>query len=179
MNSEELRALQAPLKARYREEPGAALVTLRAEGRVSPDAVTCKVGTGRALVEAGLHPATGGTGMAACSGDMLLEALVACAGVTLGAVATALGVPITGGAVQAEGDLDFRGTLGVAKDAPVGFRHIRLRFDLEGDALPEQKAMVVELTERYCVVLQTLRRSPPVDVSWGADVRAAGANPEG
>ena len=167
MNSEELRALQAPLKARYKEEPGAALVTLRAEGRVTPDAATCKVATGKALVEAGLHPATGGSGMAACSGDMLLEALVACAGVTLGAVATALGVPITGGTVRAEGDLDFRGTLGVAKDAPVGFRDIRLRFDLEGSASSEQKTKVIDLTERYCVVLQTLRRSPSVDVSWG------------
>lgn len=177
MNSEELRALQAPLKARYRDEPGAGLVTLRAEGRVSPDAVTCSVATGKALVEAGLHPATGGSGMAACSGDMLLEALVACAGVTLGAVATALGVPITGGTVRAEGDLDFRGTLGVAKDAPVGFRDIRLRFDLEGSASAEQKTKVIELTERYCVVLQTLRRSPAVDVSWGGDP-AAPVRPE-
>jgi uncharacterized OsmC-like protein len=193
MNADELRSLQAPIKQRYRDSPDAAQITLRARGRRAgapgrggggdphpgASAVSCRVETGKALVDAGLHPATGGDGTLACSGDMLLEALVACAGVTLRAVATALSIPVRGGTVSAEGDLDFRGTLGVAKDAPVGFRDIRLRFDLEGDALPEQKAMVVELTERYCVVLQTLRRSPPVDVSWGADVRAAGANPEG
>jgi uncharacterized OsmC-like protein len=160
VNQEELRALQAPLKARYREDAGAALVTLRASGRAVPDQITCRVETGRALVEAGLHPATGGSGAAACSGDMLLEALVACAGVTLGAVATSLGIAVAGGTISAEGDLDFRGTLGVAKDAPVGFREIRLRFDLETDAPPGQIDKLLALTERYCVVYQTLARSP-------------------
>ncbi len=161
MNSEELRALQAPLKARYRETPDAALVTLRAAGEIGDATLTCKVETGRAMVEAGLHPATGGDGLAACSGDMLLEALVACAGVTVKAVATALGLDLHRGTVTAEGDLDFRGTLGVAKDAPVGFRAIRLRFDLDTDASAEQLASLMKLTERYCAVLQTLR-SPPV-----------------
>ncbi|HMQ33927.1 MAG TPA: OsmC family protein [Chloroflexaceae bacterium] len=166
MNAEELRALQAPLKERYRAEPDAALITLRAEGRLG-EGVTCKVDTGRALVEAGLHPATGGDGLAVCSGDMLLEALVACAGVTLGAVATAIGVELRGGTVRAEGDLDFRGTLGVAKEAPVGFRAIRLRFELDTDAAPEQRETLLKLTERYCVVLQTLRRSPEVAATLG------------
>ena len=166
MNANELRELQAPLKARYREAPEAGVVTLRASGRVSPDSLTCKVETGKALVEAGLHPATGGTGLFACSGDMLLEALAACAGVTLSAVATALGVAIREGSVLVEGDLDFRGTLGVAKDVPVGFRDIRLRFQLDTDATPEQLAKVVALTERYCVVLQTLSRSPTMTVSY-------------
>ena len=165
MTPEELRELQAPLKARYREEPGSAVVTLRAEGDVSAPSVTCKVTTGRALVAAGLHPATGGSGLDACSGDMLLEALVACAGVTLRAVATALGIAIDAGTVTAEGDLDFRGTLGVAKDAPVGFRGIRLAFDLRTAAPAEQVAKLVELTERYCVVLQTLTRPPAVSVT--------------
>ena len=161
MDATELRAMQAPLKERYKEEPGSALVTLKAEGEVGGDgALSCKVDTGRALVEAGLHPATGGSGLQACSGDMLLEALVACAGVTLSAVATALGVELRGGKVRAEGDLDFRGTLGVAKDAPVGFRDIRLAFDLDTDAEPEQLASLLKLTERYCVVLQTLRNAP-------------------
>jgi uncharacterized OsmC-like protein len=163
MTPDELRALQAPLKTRYREDPSAAVVTLRASGNLG-DGVTCKVTTGRALVEAGLHPATGGTGLSACSGDMLLEALVACAGVTMRAVATALGIAIDGGTVTAEGDLDFRGTLGVAKDAPVGFRGIRLTFDLKTSAPPEQLAKLQELTERYCVVFQTLVQSPPVTV---------------
>jgi len=166
MNANELRELQAPLKARYREAPEAGVVTLRASGRVSPDSLTCKVETGKALVEAGLHPATGGTGLFACSGDMLLEALAACAGVTLSAVATALGVAIREGSVLVEGDLDFRGTLGVAKDVPVGFRDIRLRFQLDADATPEQLAKVVALTERYCVVFQTLSRSPTMTVSY-------------
>jgi uncharacterized OsmC-like protein len=165
MTPEELRALQAPLKERYREEPGAAVVTLRAVGDVGTPDVTCKVATGRAVVEAGLHPATGGSGLAACSGDMLLEALVACAGVTLRAVATALGIAIEGGTVTAEGDLDFRGTLGVARDVPVGFGRIRLSFDLDTPAPPEQVAKLVELTERYCVVYQTLLKSPPVAVT--------------
>ncbi len=157
MKAGELRALQAPLKERYRETPDAALITLRAQGRLGDEGVTCKVDTGRALVEAGLHPATGGDGLSACSGDMLLEALVACAGVTLRAVATALEIDLKGGTVSAEGDLDFRGTLGVAKDAPVGFRDIRLSFDLETDAPQDKLDSLVKLTERYCVVFQTLK----------------------
>ncbi|HYD56449.1 MAG TPA: OsmC family protein [Burkholderiales bacterium] len=164
MNSEELKAMQAPIKDRYRDDPAAAVVTLKAEGRIG-EGIACRVDTGRALVEAGLHPATGGSGLQACSGDMLLEALVACAGVTLKAVATALQVELRDAVVRAEGDLDFRGTLGVAKDAPVGFREIRLRFDLDTDAAPEQKKKLIELTERYCVVLQTIRKTPPVAVS--------------
>jgi uncharacterized OsmC-like protein len=165
MNATELRALQAPLKDKYKREPATAVVMLRAEGRIG-EGIACRVDTGRALIEAGLHPASGGNGLQACSGDMLLEALVACAGVTLKAVATALGIELRGGAVHAEGDLDFRGTLGVAKDAPVGFREIRLRFELDADATPEQRAKLLELTERYCVVLQTLRTSPRVAVSY-------------
>jgi uncharacterized OsmC-like protein len=164
MNAEQLKAMQAPIKAKYKDNPAAAVVTLRAQGRIG-EGIACKVDTGRALVEAGLHPATGGSGTQACSGDMLLEALVACAGVTLRAVATALQIEIKDGKVLAEGDLDFRGTLGVAKDAPVGFREIRLRFDLDTDASEEQKKKLLELTERYCVVLQTIRKSPPVGVS--------------
>src|SRR6185436_15979103 len=161
MKTEELKALQAPIKDRYRKEPQAALVTLRAQGRIG-EGIACRVDTGRALVEAGLHPATGGSGLQACSGDMLLEALVACAGVTLKAVATALGIELRDAQVRAEGDLDFRGTLGVAKDAAVGFEAIRLRFELDTDAPPEQQKKLIELTERYCVVLQTLRQPPPV-----------------
>jgi uncharacterized OsmC-like protein len=161
MNAEELKALQAPIKDRYRKEPAAAVITLRAQGRIG-EGIACRVDTGKAIVEAGLHPATGGSGMQACSGDMLLEALVACAGVTLKAVATAIGVGLKDARITAEGDLDFRGTLGVAKDAPVGFREIRLRFDLDTDAGAEQKKKLIELTERYCVVLQTIRNSPPV-----------------
>jgi uncharacterized OsmC-like protein len=157
MKAAELRELQAPLKERYRAAPDAALITLRAQGRLGDDGLTCKVETGRALVEAGLHPATGGDGLSACSGDMLLEALVACAGVTLRAVATALEIELRGGTVSAEGDLDFRGTLGVDKTAPVGFRDIRLRFDLETDAPSDKIDSLVKLTERYCVVYQTLR----------------------
>jgi uncharacterized OsmC-like protein len=164
MNADELRALQSPFKERYRKEPAAAVVTLRAEGRIG-EGIACRVDTGKALVEAGLHPATGGSGTQACSGDMLLEALVACAGVTLKAVATALAIPLRDATVQAEGDLDFRGTLGVAKDAPVGFRAIRLRFVLDTDAAPEQRAKLIELTERYCVVLQTLRKAPAIEVA--------------
>jgi len=164
MNAEDLKALQAPLKERYRKEPGAALITLRAQGRMG-EGIACRVDTGRALVEAGLHPATGGSGTQACSGDMLLEALVACAGVTLKAVSTALQINLKDATVTAEGDLDFRGTLGVAKDAPVGFREIRLRFDLDTDASAEQKKKLIELTERYCVVLQTIRNAPPVQVA--------------
>jgi len=164
MNAQELKALQAPIKERYKADPHAAVVTLRAEGRLG-EGLACRVDTGRALVEAGLHPATGGSGMQACSGDMLLEALVACAGVTLKAVATAMGISLKDGKVDAEGDLDFRGTLGVAKDAPVGFREIRLRFDLDTDAAEEQKKKLIELTERYCVVLQTIRNAPAVMVA--------------
>jgi len=164
MNAEQLKALQAPIKAKYKENPAAAVITLRAQGRIG-EGIACRVDTGRALVEAGLHPATGGSGMQACSGDMLLEALVACAGVTLRAVATAIGVNLKNGRVFAEGDLDFRGTLGVAKDAPVGFRDIRLRFELDTDASEEQRKKLLELTERYCVVLQTIRRAPPVVAS--------------
>jgi uncharacterized OsmC-like protein len=165
MDSAELKSAQAPLKARYREDPAAALVTLRAEGRLGDEGVSCSVSTGRALVEAGLHPATGGTGLLACSGDMLLEALVACAGVTLRAVATSLGLGVSG-SVHAEGDLDFRGTLGVGKDeaVPVGFTAIRLRFDLEHEEDEEAIAKLLELTERYCVVFQTLAGGVPVDI---------------
>jgi uncharacterized OsmC-like protein len=157
MDAETLKALQAPIKQQYRDTPDSAVITLKAEGTVGAEGVTCKVDTGRALVEAGLHPAAGGDGTAACSGDMLLEALAACAGVTLSAVATALGVEIRKGTVSVEGDLDFRGTLGVVKDAPVGFRAIRLAFELDTDAGDEQLASLLKLTERYCVVLQTLR----------------------
>jgi len=164
MNADELKALQAPIKDRYRNDPGAAVITLRAEARAA-EGIACRVDTGRAMVEAGLHPATGGSGMQACSGDMLLEALVACAGVTLKAVATAIGIELKDAKVAAEGDLDFRGTLGVAKDAPVGFREIRLKFDLDTDASAEQRKKLIELTERYCVVLQTIRKTPPVSVS--------------
>jgi uncharacterized OsmC-like protein len=167
MKAEELRALQAPLKSQYREAPDSAVITLKASGRLGEESITCKVDTGRALVEAGLHPATGGDGLSACSGDMLLEALVACAGVTLRAVATALELPLAGGTVSAEGDLDFRGTLGVARDAPVGFKAIRLRFDLDSSAAPEQLDKLIQLTERYCVIYQTLRNSPPIAVSRG------------
>lgn len=168
MESDQLRALQEPLKARYRKEPDAALITLRAEGRLDAPGVSCRVETGRALVEAGLHPAAGGTGLQACSGDMLLEALAACAGVTLRAVATALGIPVEGGAIKVDGDLDFRGTLGVAKDVPVGFRTIRLRFELVSTASREQLDTLLRLTERYCVVLQTLRTPPVVSIVGAA-----------
>jgi uncharacterized OsmC-like protein len=164
MKTEELRAIQTPIKERYKAQPGAALITLKAQGRLG-EGVTCSVQTGKALATAGLHPATGGDGLSACSGDMLLEALVACAGVTLNAVATAIGVVVRSGTVRAEGDLDFRGTLGVAKDAPVGFQRIRLDFDLDTDASEEQLDTLIRLTERYCVVFQTLRRSPDVTVS--------------
>jgi uncharacterized OsmC-like protein len=164
MKLEELRAVQAPLKENYKAHPEAALITLHAQGRLG-EGVTCSVQTGKALVAAGLHPATGGNGLSACSGDMLLEALVACAGVTLNAVATAIGVYIRSGALRAEGDLDFRGTLGVAKDAPVGFQRIRLYIDLDTDASEEQLSTLLRLTERYCVVYQTLRQPPEVTVS--------------
>lgn len=164
MDAHQLRTLQAPLKERYRQEPGSALVTLTASGTLDGAGVSCRVETGRALVEAGLHPATGGTGLQACSGDMLLEALAACAGVTLRAVATALDIPVQGGVVRAEGDLDFRGTLGVSKEAPVGFGAIRVHFELDTDASEDQLETLLKLTERYCVVLQTLKSAPPVTV---------------
>ena len=163
MNAKELRSLQAPLKAQYRERPETALVTLRAQGRVG-DNITCKIEAGKARVEAGLHPATGGDGLSACSADMLLEALVGCAGVTLRAVATALSVPLRGAAIQAEGDLDFRGTLGVSKDVPVGFKQIRLHVDLDTDATEDQVATLLRLTERYCVVYQTLSQPAKISV---------------
>ncbi|HLK61945.1 MAG TPA: OsmC family protein [Bryobacteraceae bacterium] len=174
MNSDELRAMQAPLKEKYRSEPQAGLVTLKAEGRLG-EGVTCSVQTGKALVEAGLHPATGGDGTFACSGDMLLEALAACAGVTMQAVAISIGVHLRGGTVRAEGDLDFRGTLGVSKEVPVGFQHIRLSFDLDTDASDEQLATLSRLTERYCVVYQTLRQSPAVSVSLSSKSQLAQA----
>ena len=164
MNAEQLKAQQAPLKARYKEQPDDAVITLKADGVIG-EGVTCSVQTGKALITAGLHPATGGNGLSACSGDMLLEALVACAGVTLNAVATSIGVNLKKGTGHAEGDLDFRGTLGVAKDAPVGFRAIRLRFDLDSDATPEQLDTLIKLTERYCVVFQTIKQTPQLSVS--------------
>jgi uncharacterized OsmC-like protein len=166
MDAAALKELQAPFKQRYRDEPGAAVITLRAEGAIG-EGVTCSVKTAKALVEAGLHPATGGSGLHACSGDMLLEALAACAGVTLNAVATALEIPLRAGKVRVEGDLDFRGTLGVAKDAAVGFQAIRLSFELDSDASEEQLATLMKLTERYCVVYQTLRNPPPIEIRPG------------
>ena len=165
MDSIELKNLQAPLKEKYRTEPRSALITLKAEGKIG-EGISCSVNTGRAIIEAGLHPATGGTGLLACSGDLLLEALVACAGVTLRAVATAIGVEIMNGAVKAEGDLDFRGTLGVSKEAPVGFSTIRLNFILETNATAEQIASISKLTERYCVVYQTLIKGVPVELQY-------------
>src|SRR5262250_2247082 len=164
MDAIALRAMQAPLKDRYKSDPKAAYITLKAKGSLDDTGIACKVETGRALAVAGLHPATGGSGMELCSGDMLLEALVACAGVTLKAVATALDMPLRSGTVSAEGDLDFRGTLGVAKDAPVGFAQIRLRFDLDTDAPQDKLDQLLKLTERYCVVYQTIRNGPPVDI---------------
>ncbi|RAI43621.1 OsmC family protein [Rhodoplanes roseus] len=164
MDATALRALQAPIKERYKADPAAAMITLKATGTLDDTSIACKVETGRALAVAGLHPATGGTGLELCSGDMLLEALVACAGVTLKAVATALAIPLNSGSVAAEGDLDFRGTLGVAKDAPVGFAEIRLTFTVDTDAPQEQLDQLLKLTERYCVVYQTIRNGPPVQV---------------
>jgi uncharacterized OsmC-like protein len=170
MDATALRAIQAPLKSRYAEDPAAAVVTLRATGDLGAG-VSCSVRTGRAIAEAGLHPATGGDGSQLCSGDMLLEALVACAGVTLRAVATSLEIPVAGGTVSAEGDLDFRGTLAVDREAPVGFRDIRMSFDLDADADEEQLATLLRLTERYCVVLQTLRSSPTVTAALSRNAR--------
>ena len=170
MNADELRALQAPLKDQYRQRPQAAFITLNAEGRLG-EGVTCSVQTGQALVRAGLHPASGGDGLSACSGDMLLQALVACAGVTLKAVATALGITLRDATLRAEADLDFRGTLGVAKDAPVGFSAVRLAISLDTDASAEQVQTLLRLTERYCVIYQTLARPPALEVT----VQTAGA----
>jgi uncharacterized OsmC-like protein len=167
VNADELRAVQAPIKARYRDNPATALVTLRSHGTLGAEGIICEVATGKALVEAGLHPATGGDGLAACSGDMLLEALVACAGVTLRAVATALDLPVRGGTVSAEGDLDFRGTLGVSKEVDVGFQEIRLHFDLDTEATPEQLETLLKLTKRYCVIYQTLQKSPTMTTTCG------------
>lgn len=164
MDAAGLRALQAPIKEHYKADPKAGLVTLKAKGRLDDAAIACKVETGRALAVAGLHPATGGSGLELCSGDMLLEALVACAGVTLKAVATALDVPLKSATISAEGDLDFRGTLGVAKEAPVGFTQIRLRFDLDTDTPQEKLDQLLKLTERYCVVYQTIRSGPPIEI---------------
>jgi uncharacterized OsmC-like protein len=164
MDAAELRALQAPIKERYKSDPGAALITLKARGTLDDTNIACKVETGRALAVAGLHPATGGSGLELCSGDMLLEALVACAGVTLKAVSTALAIPLKSGAVSAEGDLDFRGTLGVDREAAVGFREIRLRFEVETDAPQDKLDQLLKLTERYCVVYQTIAKGPPVDI---------------
>ena len=165
MDAEQLREIQAPLKAQYRDDPDAARILLRASGSLAGDGLSCRVETGKALVEAGLHPATGGSGMQACSGDMLLEALVACAGVTMKAVATAIGVNLRGGQVKAEGMLDFRGTLGVSKEAPVGFENIKLHFELDTDADEEQLQTLMKLTERYCVIYQTLNSPPALEVS--------------
>lgn len=165
MNSTELRNLQTPIKEKYRAQPEAAIITLKAQGQIG-EGISCKVETGRALVEAGLHPATGGNGMLACSGDMLLEALAACAGVTLSAIATAIGVEIKNGLVKAEGDLDFRGTLGMSKDVPVGFKTIRLQFTLESSATKEQMESISKLTERYCVVYQTLTKGVNVETHY-------------
>lgn len=164
MDSSSLRELQGPLKERYKSDPDAAVITLKAKGSLDDESIACKVETGRALAIAGLHPATGGSGRELCSGDMLLEALVACAGVTLKAVSTALEIPLKSGEVSAEGDLDFRGTLAVAKDAPVGFREIRLNFKIETDAPQEKLDQLLKLTERYCVVYQTIKSGPKVDV---------------
>jgi len=165
MNSAELKTLQAPLKEKYRTQPESAIITLKAQGKIG-EGISCKVETGRAMVEAGLHPATGGTGLLACSGDLLLEALVACAGVTLQAVATAIGVEIKNGTVKAEGDLDFKGTLGVSKEVPVGFKTIRLQFDLESNATTEQMDSLKKLTERYCVVYQTITKGVNIETQY-------------
>lgn len=175
MDATTLKALQAPLKAQYKDQPDTAKITLKADGRLGEEAITCSVDTGRALVEAGLHPATGGDGLSACSGDMLLQALVACAGVTLKAVATALGIDIRQGTVKAEGDLDFRGTLAVDREAPVGFTDIRLSFDIDTDASEEQLASLFKLTERYCVVFQTLNNKPVLSVSHTVNGKAKAA----
>ena len=169
MHANELKNLQAPLKDKYREQPESAVITLKAEGRIG-EGISCKIETGRAMIEAGLHPATGGTGMLVCSGDMLLEALVACAGVTLGAVSTAIGVEIKSGTVRAEGDLDFKGTLGLSKEVPVGFKNIRLHFELDTEATDEQMASLKKLTERYCVVYQTLIKGVSIETKYVSSI---------
>ena len=169
MNTVTLKNLQAPLKEKYHQQPQSAIITLKAEGKIGED-ISCNVETGRALVKAGLHPATGGTGMLACSGDMLLQALVACAGVTLQAVTTSIGVEIKGGTITAEGDLDFKGTLGVSKEVPVGFKNIRLRFDLDSNASEEQMLGVKKLTERYCVVYQTLTKGVSIETAYKTSI---------
>ncbi|MES2617761.1 MAG: OsmC family protein [Bacteroidota bacterium] len=167
MDTETLKNIQAPLKEQYKAQPETAIITLKAQGNIG-EGISCKIDTGKALVEAGLHPATGGTGMQACSGDMLLEALVACAGVTLQAVSTSIGIALNGGHIKAEGDLDFRGTLGVSKEVPVGFQSIRLTFDLNTSATEEEIATLAKLTERYCVVYQTLVKGVKVDTAFNA-----------
>lgn len=169
MNTVTLKNLQAPLKEKYHQQPQSAIITLKAEGKIGED-ISCSVETGRAMVKAGLHPATGGTGMLACSGDMLLQALVACAGVTLQAVTTSIGVEIKGGTITAEGDLDFKGTLGVSKEVPVGFKNIRLRFDLDSNASEEQIMSVKKLTERYCVVYQTLTKGVSIETVYKTSI---------
>ena len=169
MHATELKNLQAPLKEKYREQPESAVITLKAEGKVG-EGISCKIETGRAMAEAGLHPATGGTGMLACSGDMLLEALVACAGVTLQAVSTAIGIEIRSGTIKAEGDLDFKGTLGVSKEVPVGFKNIRLYFDLDTGANDEEMASLKKLTERYCVVYQTLTKGVAIETKYNSSI---------
>jgi uncharacterized OsmC-like protein len=169
MNNVTLKNLQAPLKEKYHQQPQSAIITLKAEGKIG-EGISCNVETGRAMVKAGLHPATGGTGMLACSGDMLLQALVACAGVTLQAVTTSIGVEIKGGTITAEGDLDFKGTLGVSKEVPVGFKNIRLRFDLDSNASEEQIAAVKKLTERYCVVYQTLTKGVSIETAYKTSI---------
>jgi len=170
MDAQELKELQAPLKQKYKDQPQSAMVTLRARAKIG-EGLTCNIETGKALVEAGLHPATGGDGLSACSGDMLLEALVACAGVTLRAVSTAIGVKLHNATVSAEGDLDFRGTLAVDKTTPVGFQNIRLKFDLDSDATPEQLSTLIKLTERYCVVYQSLVNPPTFSISYTSQLR--------
>jgi uncharacterized OsmC-like protein len=169
MNATDLKNLQSPLKEKYREQPESAMITLKAQGKIG-EGISCKIATGKALVEAGLHPATGGTGMLACSGDMLLEALVACAGVTLQAVATAISIEIKGGTITAEGDLDFKGTLGVSKEAPVGFKNIRLQIDVDSNATGEQMASLKKLTERYCVVYQTLTKGVAIETKYNSSI---------
>ena len=168
MERDELKNLQSPLKQKYKDEPAAALVTLKAQGRIG-EGITCRIETGKALAEAGLHPATGGNGLSVCSGDMLLEALSACAGVTMNAVATSIGIKLDDAVITAEGDLDFRGTLGVSKEVPVGFQKIRLQFDLKTDASKQQLDSLIRLTERYCVVYQTLRNTPDIEISYSVN----------
>ncbi len=174
MDAEQLRNLQAPLKQRYRDEPESARVTVRSSGTLDPDSLTCRVATSRGEVAAGLHPAAGGDGSGACSGDLMLDSLVACAGVTLNAVATAMGIAIRGGTIEAEGEMDFRGTLGISKETPVGITRVGLRFQLDTDAEEGQVEKLIQLTERYCVIYQTLQRSPAVASSWARSASSSG-----